>query len=199
MNPLCADCLFMEDHDTVKLVDFGVSQMFTKENVVLEKSTGSPAFMAPELLRELPFRSSSPVFRGETELGPSRAQRRTRRTTWTALRVISGLSVRSPSPTAKDRADSSCRRDPLRHGRRTPPLRPRQHRRPHGSHQDPTVRPPSLHPSLPFPPANDPPRRPTESPTPQPSPRPSPPSSAKCSTAPLPPASPPPRCGPTRG
>ena len=47
----------MEDHETVKLVDFGVSQMFTKETDQLEKSTGSPAFMAPELLaRALLFR-----------------------------------------------------------------------------------------------------------------------------------------------
>ncbi|KAL8280095.1 hypothetical protein RQP46_007425 [Phenoliferia psychrophenolica] len=44
------NCLFMEDLDTVKLVDFGVSQMFTKDSNELEKSTGSPAFMAPELL-----------------------------------------------------------------------------------------------------------------------------------------------------
>ncbi|KAM0754368.1 kinase-like protein [Meredithblackwellia eburnea MCA 4105] len=44
------NCLFLADKETVKLVDFGVSQMFTKDNSILEKSTGSPAFMAPELL-----------------------------------------------------------------------------------------------------------------------------------------------------
>jgi serine/threonine protein kinase len=33
----------------LKIVDFGVSEMFNKGNDRLKKSAGSPAFMAPEL------------------------------------------------------------------------------------------------------------------------------------------------------
>jgi serine/threonine protein kinase len=33
----------------LKIVDFGVSEMFVKGNDRLKKSAGSPAFMAPEL------------------------------------------------------------------------------------------------------------------------------------------------------
>lgn len=44
------NCLFMADFETVKLVDFGVSEQFTaKDDDTVFKSAGSPAFMAPEL------------------------------------------------------------------------------------------------------------------------------------------------------
>ncbi len=33
---------------TVKIVDFGVSEMFTKTNQGFNKTAGSPAFYAPE-------------------------------------------------------------------------------------------------------------------------------------------------------
>jgi serine/threonine protein kinase len=37
--------------DVVKIVDFGVSQMFDKGNDKLAGTAGSPAFMAPELCK----------------------------------------------------------------------------------------------------------------------------------------------------
>lgn len=45
------NCLFMKDLETVKIVDFGVSEMFVQSTRgdLIEKSVGSPAFMAPEL------------------------------------------------------------------------------------------------------------------------------------------------------
>lgn len=42
------NCLLTED-DTLKVVDFGVSEMFQKDSDKVQKSSGSPAFMAPEL------------------------------------------------------------------------------------------------------------------------------------------------------
>jgi len=42
------NCLLTED-DTLKVVDFGVSEMFQKDSDKVHKSSGSPAFMAPEL------------------------------------------------------------------------------------------------------------------------------------------------------
>lgn len=43
------NCLLTDD-DTLKLVDFGVSEMFDKgSDMKIAKSAGSPAFMAPEL------------------------------------------------------------------------------------------------------------------------------------------------------
>lgn len=43
------NCLLTED-DTLKIVDFGVSEMFEKpEDMKIAKSAGSPAFMPPEL------------------------------------------------------------------------------------------------------------------------------------------------------
>ena len=43
------NCLLTED-DTLKVVDFGVSEMFDKDSdMKIAKSAGSPAFMAPEL------------------------------------------------------------------------------------------------------------------------------------------------------
>lgn len=40
----------MADKETVKIVDFGISEMFQKDDDIVEKSVGSPAFMAPELV-----------------------------------------------------------------------------------------------------------------------------------------------------
>lgn len=42
------NCLFLADLETVKIVDFGISEMFVRHDTI-EKSAGSPAFMAPEL------------------------------------------------------------------------------------------------------------------------------------------------------
>ncbi|KAI8092476.1 kinase-like domain-containing protein [Halteromyces radiatus] len=43
------DNLLISNDDILKIVDFGVSEMFVKGNDKLVKSAGSPAFMAPEL------------------------------------------------------------------------------------------------------------------------------------------------------
>ncbi|RCH81919.1 hypothetical protein CU098_000707, partial [Rhizopus stolonifer] len=43
------DNLLLSQQDVLKIVDFGVSEMFVKGNDKLKKSAGSPAFMAPEL------------------------------------------------------------------------------------------------------------------------------------------------------
>ncbi|OBZ84426.1 Calcium/calmodulin-dependent protein kinase kinase 2 [Choanephora cucurbitarum] len=43
------DNLLLSKEDVLKIVDFGVSEMFVKGNDRLKKSAGSPAFMAPEL------------------------------------------------------------------------------------------------------------------------------------------------------
>ncbi|KAI9892835.1 MAG: hypothetical protein M1814_000994 [Vezdaea aestivalis] len=44
------DNLLLTDEDTVKIVDFGVSEMFEKEqDMKIAKSAGSPAFLPPEL------------------------------------------------------------------------------------------------------------------------------------------------------
>jgi serine/threonine protein kinase len=45
------DNLLLSDDDILKIVDFGVSEMFIKGNDKLKKSAGSPAFMAPELCK----------------------------------------------------------------------------------------------------------------------------------------------------
>jgi serine/threonine protein kinase len=41
--------LLLSKDDVLKIVDFGVSEIFVKGNDKLKKSAGSPAFMAPEL------------------------------------------------------------------------------------------------------------------------------------------------------
>ena len=43
------DNLLLDSHDVLKIVDFGVSEMFTKEDDRLKSSSGSPAFASPEL------------------------------------------------------------------------------------------------------------------------------------------------------
>ncbi|KAG6004322.1 hypothetical protein E4U21_001181 [Claviceps maximensis] len=44
------DNLLLSDDEVLKIVDFGVSEMFDKsDNMCVSKSAGSPAFMAPEL------------------------------------------------------------------------------------------------------------------------------------------------------
>ena len=44
------DNLLLDDDDVLKVVDFGVSEMFNKEaDMTLTKSAGSPAFLPPEL------------------------------------------------------------------------------------------------------------------------------------------------------
>jgi serine/threonine protein kinase len=43
------DNLLLDANDVLKVVDFGVSEMFTKDNDRLKSSTGSPAFASPEL------------------------------------------------------------------------------------------------------------------------------------------------------
>jgi serine/threonine protein kinase len=43
------DNLLISQDNVLKIVDFGVSEIFVKGNDRLKKSAGSPAFMAPEL------------------------------------------------------------------------------------------------------------------------------------------------------
>lgn len=44
------DNLLVAEDDTLKVVDFGVSEMFEKpDSMKIKKSAGSPAFLAPEL------------------------------------------------------------------------------------------------------------------------------------------------------
>lgn len=43
------DNLLLAKDGTLKIVDFGVSEMFHKGDDRMKKSAGSPAFMAPEL------------------------------------------------------------------------------------------------------------------------------------------------------
>ncbi|RHZ68933.1 hypothetical protein Glove_292g59 [Diversispora epigaea] len=43
------DNLLLSSNDVLKIVDFGVSEIFTKGNDLMKKSAGSPAFMPPEL------------------------------------------------------------------------------------------------------------------------------------------------------
>lgn len=44
------DNLLLSDDEVLKIVDFGVSEMFDKpDNMRISKSAGSPAFMPPEL------------------------------------------------------------------------------------------------------------------------------------------------------
>ncbi|KAI9311248.1 kinase-like domain-containing protein [Dichotomocladium elegans] len=45
------DNLLLSKDGVLKIVDFGVSEMFDKESDRLKKSAGSPAFMAPELCK----------------------------------------------------------------------------------------------------------------------------------------------------
>lgn len=40
--------LMSEDHQIVKLCDFGVSEMFSEGDDRMKKNAGSPAFMSPE-------------------------------------------------------------------------------------------------------------------------------------------------------
>jgi serine/threonine protein kinase len=44
------DNVLLSDNNTVKIVDFGVSEMFVKGNDALKSTAGSPAFVPPELL-----------------------------------------------------------------------------------------------------------------------------------------------------
>jgi len=43
------DNLLLNAEDVLKIVDFGVSEMFTKDDDRLKSSNGSPAFASPEL------------------------------------------------------------------------------------------------------------------------------------------------------
>ena len=44
-----ADNVLVSEDDVVKITDFGVSEMFEKDNDIIKKTAGSPAYMAPEL------------------------------------------------------------------------------------------------------------------------------------------------------
>ncbi|KAI9296814.1 kinase-like protein [Neoconidiobolus thromboides FSU 785] len=46
------DNLLIASDDTLKIVDFGVSEIFEKGHDKLKNNTGSPAFMAPEMLNK---------------------------------------------------------------------------------------------------------------------------------------------------
>lgn len=46
-----ADNILMDEDDVVKIVDFGVSEIFEQDNDEIKKTAGSPAYMAPELAR----------------------------------------------------------------------------------------------------------------------------------------------------
>lgn len=43
------DNLLLDANDVLKIVDFGVSEMFSKDDDRLKSSNGSPAFASPEL------------------------------------------------------------------------------------------------------------------------------------------------------
>jgi [calcium/calmodulin-dependent protein kinase] kinase len=45
-----ADNVLVSEDDVVKIVDFGVSEIFEKDNDSIKKTVGSPAYMAPELV-----------------------------------------------------------------------------------------------------------------------------------------------------
>ena len=45
------DNLLLDSNDVLKIVDFGVSEMFAKDDDRLKSSSGSPAFSSPELLQ----------------------------------------------------------------------------------------------------------------------------------------------------
>lgn len=56
-----ADNILVNEEDVVKLVDFGVSEIFEQDNDTIKKTAGSPAYMAPELVKLIlkPFASPS--------------------------------------------------------------------------------------------------------------------------------------------
>ena len=47
------DNLLLSKDNVLKIVDFGVSEIFTTGNDKMKKSAGSPAFMAPVSLKQL--------------------------------------------------------------------------------------------------------------------------------------------------
>lgn len=60
-----AENILVNDEDVVKLVDFGVSEIFEQDNDSIKKTAGSPAYMAPELARLILNPTSSPSLAGQ--------------------------------------------------------------------------------------------------------------------------------------
>ena len=59
---LKAENVLLDRHDNIRLIDFGLSNMFSAENPYLKTACGSPAYASPEMVRGQPYTKAGDVW-----------------------------------------------------------------------------------------------------------------------------------------
>jgi serine/threonine protein kinase len=59
---LKAENVLLDSHNNIRVVDFGLSRAFTKDNPFLQTTCGSPGYVAPEIIREEPYTAAADIW-----------------------------------------------------------------------------------------------------------------------------------------
>jgi serine/threonine protein kinase len=59
---LKAENVLLDQHSNIRVVDFGLSKTFSKQNPFLQTTCGSPAYVSPEIIREEPYTTAADVW-----------------------------------------------------------------------------------------------------------------------------------------
>ena len=59
---LKAENVLLDRNNNIRLVDFGLSKAFTRDDPFLKTTCGSPAYVAPEIIREQPYTASADIW-----------------------------------------------------------------------------------------------------------------------------------------
>jgi serine/threonine protein kinase len=59
---LKAENVLLDSNHNIRLVDFGLSKPFSKDNPFLQTCCGSPGYVSPEIIREQPYTAASDVW-----------------------------------------------------------------------------------------------------------------------------------------
>ena len=59
---LKAENVLLDRNNNVRLVDFGLSKAFTRDDPFLKTTCGSPAYVAPEIIREQPYTAAADIW-----------------------------------------------------------------------------------------------------------------------------------------
>ena len=59
---LKAENVLLDKYNNVRLVDFGLSRAFSKVDPFLQTTCGSPAYLAPEIIREQPYTATADIW-----------------------------------------------------------------------------------------------------------------------------------------
>jgi serine/threonine protein kinase len=59
---LKAENVLLDQYSNIRVVDFGLSKNFSKQNPFLQTTCGSPAYVSPEIIREEPYTTAADVW-----------------------------------------------------------------------------------------------------------------------------------------